>query len=203
MTWTPYSPGGHVLLREIWRGEVWSVRPVTVVQDTPDLIALYIARGTPWKGPVSLGGEKLRLPTDEWALADDIWRGAVLRLTRPGDSHSTLALWDSRGRFTSWYLNMEAPLRRSATGFDYMDQTLDIVVKPDFKTWSWKDEDEMEEAVAGGVYSEDQAREIRAEGERALARLLAREPPLDEPWEHWRPEPSWLVPVLTPGWEIV
>ncbi len=199
----PHRPGDPALLRELWRGKVWSVRPVTVVRDTPEVVALYIAPGTRWKRPVSPGGERLRLPADRWLLADDVWRGAVLRLTRPGDAHSTLVLWDSRGRFTAWYLNMEEPLRPSPAGFDYMDQTLDIVVKPDLKTWSWKDEDEMEEALGRGIYSLDQAAEIRAQGETALQRLLSREPPVDEPWERWQPDARWQAPVITPGWDIV
>jgi hypothetical protein len=31
--------GDQILLREVWRGRVWSAMPVTVVEDRPGLIA--------------------------------------------------------------------------------------------------------------------------------------------------------------------
>jgi hypothetical protein len=68
-------------------------------------------------------------------------------------------------------------------------------------SWRWKDEDEFEEAIEKGIYLPEQARAIRAEGERALKRLLAREPPFDERWEDWRPDPSWQMPRITDGWD--
>ena len=83
-----------------------------------------------------------------------------------------------------------------------MDQTLDIVVQPDMSSWRWKDEDEFGEALEKGIYSAKQALEIRAEGERALKRLLAREPPFDERWENWRPDPTWIKPKIEDGWEL-
>ena len=39
----PYWPtGSQIVYREVWRGKVWTARPVTVVQDAPDLIALFL-----------------------------------------------------------------------------------------------------------------------------------------------------------------
>ncbi len=127
----------------------------------------------------------------------------MLRLTMPGDAHSVLLFWNERGQFVSWYIDLETQTSRALLGFDSMDQMLDIVVAPDLSWWRWKDEDELEEGLMRGIYSPEQARQIRAEGDRALARLLAREPPLDEPWEHWRPDPSWVPPKLIDGWEAV
>jgi hypothetical protein len=46
------------------------------------------------------------------------------------------------------------------------------------------------------------AREIRAEGERPLS-VSSPEPPLDEPCEHWRPDPSWVPPKLIDSRETV
>jgi hypothetical protein len=191
-----YRPGDQALLREVWQGKVWAVRPVTVVRDKPDLVALHIAHGTMWKRPVARDGRRLRLPAEDWWLEDAVWQGSTLRLTRPCDAHSVEVLRDAAGRFVCWYINIEEPMRRSPLGFDYMDHALDIVVSPDLARWRWKDEDELAEGVAKGVFSADQARAIRAEGERALERLLAREPPLDEPWQDWRPDPAWPVPAL-------
>src|SRR5690606_7246240 len=47
------------------------------------------------------------------------------------------------------------------------------------------------------------AAEVRAEAESVIARLEAGEPPFCDPWPHWRPDPSWGLPALPPGWEKV
>ena len=49
-------------------------------------------------------------------------------------------------------MNLEEPLKRTAIGFDYLDQLLDIEIAVDLSSWKWKDEDELEEAVARGDY---------------------------------------------------
>jgi len=56
-----WQTGGAALLREVWRGKVWSAMPVTVVQDTRELVALYIAPGTIWKQPRRPDGGRLGL----------------------------------------------------------------------------------------------------------------------------------------------
>ena len=126
----------------------------------------------------------------------------ALRLILPGQGHSVLLIWRKRWDLLCWYVNLEEPFRRTHNGFDYMDQTLDIVVQPDMSSWRWKDEDEFEEALAIGLYSQEQAQAIRVEGERSLERLLAREPPFDERWEDWRPDPTWVGPEIEDGWEL-
>ena len=200
----PWKAGDHVVLREVWRSRVWTVRPVIVVRDSPDLIALYIAPDTAWLRPYSRDGRPLRLPEDEWLLREARWDNAVLRLTRPGDAHSVLDGWDESGaRFSFWYINLEEPLRRTSIGFDYMDRVLDVIVSRDLSAWRWKDEDELREAVARALFTEEQAEEIRAQGERAIRRVVKREPPLDERWEDWWADPGWPVPSLPAGWDAL
>ena len=198
-----WKPGEPVTVREVWQGKIWTVRALTAVRDELGLIALYQPAGAPWKRPYSLDGRPLRLPLEPWVLRDDSLPEDALRLVVPGDAHSVLLLWRERWQLMCWYINLEEPFRRTPIGFDYMDQTLDIVVEPDMSSWRWKDEDELEEAIAKGIYSPEQARATRAEGERALRRLLAREPPYDERWEDWRPDPSWATPQIGDGWERV
>jgi hypothetical protein len=199
----PFQCGTPVIVREVWQGAVWTVRTFKVVQDQPGLIALYQPAGVPWKRPYSLDGRPLRLPDQPWELRDGALPEDALRLIVPGEAHSTLLIWPKRWDAMCWYINLEEPFRRTPIGFDFMDQTLDIVVAPDMSSWRWKDEDEFDEAQANGIFSPDQARAIRLEGERALARLLAREPPFDERWENWRPDPAWPVPTIMAGWETV
>jgi len=198
-----FLPGDHVLLRQVWHGRPWFVRAVTVVRDTPELTALYVAPGTICKWPCTIDGQRLRIPQDEWDFEDVPWYGHMLRLTVPGERDSVSLFWNESGQFASWYIDLETPMARTPLGFDYTDQMLDIVVAPDLSRWRWKDEDELEEGVRLGLWDEAQAAKTRAEGERALTRLLARERPLDERWEDWRPDPSWSVPTLPAGWDII
>ncbi|MEU7959265.1 hypothetical protein [Micromonospora humida] len=44
---------------------------------------------------------------------------------------------------------------------------------------------------------------IRAEGDRIAALLDAGQRWWDAGWAHWRPDPSWPVPQLPPGWAAV
>jgi predicted RNA-binding protein associated with RNAse of E/G family len=61
------------------------------------------------------------------------------------------------------------------------DHALDVIVDPD-GTWQWKDEDDLTEAQALGVFTLEQATAIRAEGERVIAAK-----PWPTGWEDWRP----------------
>src|SRR5205814_261751 len=97
--------------------------------------------------------------------------------------------------------NLQAPLQPTSFGFDTTDYLLDVLVPPDRSTWTWKDEDELEEAVALGLFSPEDVREFRAEGERAAGAIIERKPPFDEPWEEWRPDPTWPAPELPDGWD--
>jgi len=197
-----FHAGDPVIVREVWRGRIWTVRAVTVVRDEPELLALYQPAGAPWKRPRALDGRPIRLPDQPWQLQDDTLTRDALRLILPGQGHSVLLIWRERWDLMCWYINLEMPFRRTPIGFDYMDQTLDIVVEPDMSAWKWKDEDEFEEALEKGIYRAEQADEIRAEGERALKKLLARVPPFNERWEDWRPDPTWVKPTIEVGWQL-
>ncbi len=198
-----WEPGEQIVLKEMWKGRVWSVKPEIVVHDKPGTLALYLPAGTPWKKPVSKDGMPLRLTPEDWVLADHRWPIESLRLVTPGASHSVLLLWsEGFGSFLTWYVNLEEPLRRTAIGFDYMDQVLDIEISRGLKSWHWKDEDELAEAQALGQISGERAGELRAEGERVIEQLCARKPPFDKDWETWRPDQSWPIPALPEEWDI-
>ena len=104
--------------------------------------------------------------------------------------------------FDGSYVNLEQPCRRTEIGFDYRELALDLVNRADGSEW-WKDEDELREVVRRGVLSEEEARALRAEGERVLARYEAGEPPFSDGWERWRPDPTWPVAQLPEGWDRV
>jgi hypothetical protein len=96
------------------------------------------------------------------------------------------------------------PVRRTPLGFDYMDQTLDIIVRADRSTWRWKDETELRQAQPLGIFTAEQVNELYRRGERAVQAILKNEPPFDENWENWRPRPGLDEPFDFPtGWERV
>jgi predicted RNA-binding protein associated with RNAse of E/G family len=206
---SPWSPGNQIVYREVWRGKVWTARPVTVVQDGPDLIALYLCSGTRWKIPaIDENADRedqfnRLLHANSWQLVDTTWMwGDTLILTRPGEAHVVHVMWTHENRyFSGWYINLQEPLRRTEIGFDFMDQILDIVVKPDLSTWIWKDEAAFQKAQELGLMSASQAREIRAEAERAIERVQTKAPPFNEGWENWFPCPEWPIPSLPVGWD--
>ncbi|MEW6059370.1 MAG: DUF402 domain-containing protein [Actinomycetota bacterium] len=205
MTGEPrWHPGETVALREIWHGRIWSARPAIMVQDTEPERRFFVRAGMSWMCPRRPDGTWLRLPESnpdrEWTLAPRDWDTNALSFAWPDVAHAVIVFWTADWTPRGWYVNLQEPLRPSPTGFDYMDHALDIVVTPDVSGWSWKDEDELAEAVATGVYSGADARRFREEGERAIERLVERRTPFDRDWTTWRPDPSWPVPELPPGW---
>ena len=197
-----WKPGDQIVLREIWRGMVWSGRPCTVVEDTPSRLVLYSGAGVRWMKPCDPAGVRLRIPEDEWVLREDVWTLEVCRIVIPGSRHSILLLWTMGFvEFLLWYVNLEEPFVRSAIGFDYKDRLLDIEIAPDLSRWKWKDEDELEEALARGVLTAHEAQVFRAEGEEVIAALDARRPPFDDRWDLWRPDPGWRSPGFPDGWD--
>jgi Protein of unknown function (DUF402) len=127
-----------------------------------------------------------------------LWEaGHVVWLTRFGAAHALGHFWDSQGRFSGYYINLQAPLRRSMLGFDSRDHELDVLVGSD-GTWRWKDEAELDQAVKLGLFSSEEAAAIRAEGEGVIRRLPRL---LPTGWEGWRPDPAWPPLRLPGGWD--
>jgi Protein of unknown function (DUF402) len=181
-----WRPGDAILIRHVWHGRVLIALAVTVVEHTSDVLATWIAPGAPYKRPSP------RRRQLEWELVDRPWEApGILQLMRPGAAHS-LALFPGR-----WYVNLQEPLRPTPLGFDTCDQLLDLWREQD-GTWRWKDEDELEDAVARGLYTVDEAAAIRAEAERVVAA-----DPFPTGWEGWEPDPAWAIPSLPAGWDVV
>ncbi|MCY3638766.1 MAG: DUF402 domain-containing protein [Chloroflexi bacterium] len=197
-----WQRGDQIVLREIWRGRVWSGRPYTIVEDSPRRLVMYMGAGVRWMRPVRGDGSAIHGREPHWSLGDAVWPIEALRIVTPGRHHSVLLLWTAGfGEFIRWYVNLEDPLTRSAIGFDYLDQLLDIEIAPDLWAWNWKDADELEDAVGNGLLTPRKADFIRAEGNRVLRSLDDRAPPFDEKWHLWRPDPQWDIPCLPDGWD--
>jgi hypothetical protein len=76
-----------------------------------------------------------------------------------------------------------------------------VLIAPDRSRWEWKDEAELVEAIALGLFTEADAAAFHAAGERAIEHVVQRQPPFDREWDRWRPDPSWPTPELQEGWD--
>jgi predicted RNA-binding protein associated with RNAse of E/G family len=111
---------------------------------------------------------------------------------------------EANGEFRYWYVNLEAPWRRSAVGFDTWDHALDLVVAPDLSSWEWKDEDEFAWWQEAGIISTAEAQAIRTEARRAVAVIERRATPYCDGWERWVPDLSWQpLTELPANWDQV
>lgn len=201
---TEWSPGTPVVLRGVGFGNLWWAMPAIVVQDTPDLVALYWQAGTRWKDVSLHATAQDLLASTKACLVDHVWEETdVLMLAVPGESNAVWVMWE-RGhtKLRYWYVNLETPLLRTPIGFDTMDHELDIVISPDRFEWRWKDEKAFREMEAAGVFSTEEARSIRAEGERIIQRSQAGESPFCDGWEKWLPPSEWAIPALPPNWDM-
>jgi uncharacterized protein len=188
-------------------GEPFVVAPLTVVWDRPDRIAHSIAQGMRYLKRRRVDGSPVprvvgfdELARMETRLAFSEWREPVLIVTDPVAANAIRHRWHPVSwEFQGWYVNLQAPLTRTPLGFETEDHFLDILVRPD-RSWSWKDEDELELAVERGRVTAAKAEAIRAEGDRIVTRIEAGEFPFDGSLVDWRPDPAWGVPELRAEW---
>lgn len=149
---------------------------MTVVRDRDGELALYRGPGHPMRRRnAELGNipEFRHQPVTRWLdgwSADPHWgRWRVLVLMNPNDHHAISMFWNAASdALDFWYIDLTGPAARRSFGFDFLEHGLDIVVKPDFSSWQWKDEDELEWNVRIGRYDRAEADELYAEGERAV-----------------------------------
>lgn len=185
---------------------------MTVVEDGPDWLVLWLAPGTPviWS-PLADGRdmrsapllERFTLPRRPVART---WRGTgILKLVPRAAAYSCWLFWNADGSFRGWYGNLEAIQSRWSDGdqriIDTTDHVLDVW-RPPGGPPVWKDEDEF--AVTTGLpgfWSADEADVIRAEGERLMALAAAGDPPFDHTWTAFHPDPAWALPRLPEDWD--
>ena len=200
-----WETGQIIIIREVWQNQVYSVVPLRVIEDKESWAALYLPPHTPCLWPVTDTGAAMRIPQNKWILKSGKWTTSdVLFLVQPGSGYTAVGFWNNDYAFHSWKINLERPMQRTNNGFDYMDQMLDVIIPADRKTWRWKDEDEVIEAKALGLFTEKQANDLYKLGEKALQSLLSNKSPFDKNWENWKPNPEWRTPIEIPsGWDQI
>lgn len=202
------SPGTPVTCEYRALGKTFMSVPGIVVTDDNELVAFYLPIGNTSERLVQTDGSPIpRVVTaDALSRLDTRMERSIrtgppsLIVTRPERRHAVHIHWSLPAWIPSrWYVNLQEPLMRTSQGFATTDQFLDIVVDARL-SWRWKDEDELEEAVAVGRLSAAEAESVRAEGERVVADIEARRWPFDGAYDDWRPDPSWEIPCLPDDW---
>jgi Protein of unknown function (DUF402) len=158
--------------------------------------ALVVGDGVLWlppRGKYAIGNDLF----GDWTYQHRVSKRGQLRVTRPGDPFSVFLFMHDDGSLRGWYVNLERPQVRTPHGFDYEDDLLDVWIAVGAEP-ELLDEDELEEAVRLGFFSEERAAEIRANAERVIA-----EPPWPTGWEDWKAEAGWQAPDLPPGWDVL
>lgn len=204
-----WAPGTRIL----WRyrangtGRPHICRPVTVVRDTPDLLAAWVAPGTICVKPEMADGTPVHHEpletryTKPRRIVLSRWFGTgVLKLARPGEPWSVWLFWERDWEFKNWYVNLEEPRLRWAGGIESEDHFLDIAVYPD-RSWEWRDEDEFAAAQHADLVDGKLAARVRAAGRDVVEEIRAWAPPFSDGWENWRPDPRWPVPRLPRDWD--
>lgn len=198
-------PPGHVVpIRHVQQGKVWFAMAATVVSDTPELLALHVplGAGMQW-GRVDWATGIIEEPKPtRWTTTE------TLRLFPAGARHIVTLMWrggsgyGAGGEFLCWYVDLAEPWRKAGGGVVTFDRSLDIVIGPD-RRWRWKDEDHFGWIQDFGWITAQEAEVLREEGERVIARAQAGEPPFDDAWLSWTPDPAWPTPELPQDWARV
>lgn len=204
MTW---SPGDVVVYRaRASDGRYYSGLPLNVVEDRPGVLVGMLTHGTVISRPVAADGRDLRaLPVAErWGLRAprlspfqlEGGAGRLVIVFPRGRAHS---IWIFRApdRVLGWYFNLEDPQAIAARTISTRDHILDLWVPADSGEPRWKDEDELEAAVAQGIRTEQEAATYREEGERII-----RERPWPTGFEDVEPGAGWAAPELYDGWDV-
>jgi hypothetical protein len=105
-------------------------------------------------------------------------------------------------RFYGWKIDLTSPFARTDVGLGMVDEVLDIMVLPD-RSYRWKDEDQMALLVELGIYSADEAERIRLAGEDVIQMIERHQPPFDDEWIGWRPDPDLRLAEAAQGWQFL
>lgn len=209
-----WQPGAQVMLRGVVHNKVWIVLPVTVVQDSPELLAVQLVPGTPCKIPAGLIDRKYsgngsghsrwdEQDSREWQMRDWIWQHRRALILLPSEKYYAVYwFWlDSTDEFEGWYVNFQLPFRRTRFSIDTLDLEIDLIIRPDY-THQWKDESEYLEGVRRGSIAAEVAGKVEKAREDVLNLAKVNSPLFDPRWLEWKPDPVWEIPQLHPSWSV-
>lgn len=105
---------------------------------------------------------------------------------------------EGTGEFAGWYVNLETPHVRDRGAVFTSGHVLDVLVDPDRRVHR-KDEDELELAVAQGVFDPAGGASTEADAAEVEAVVAAWGPPFCDGWEGFSSDPEWPIAGLVPG----
>ncbi len=196
-----WEPGAHIMWCYGEPGLDFAA-PMTVVRDDDEVLAAWLAAGTPVLKVVRQDGRDLRaVQSDAFVVprrqVQTVWEDySVLRVYQPGKRWSVWHFFHGEtGAFEGWYVNIEDPHVRADHTTRSRDHVLDVWVEPD-RTFERKDEDELVLAVEQGRYSQVEADAITSVADEVEDVIREWGPPFRDGWESFRPDPAWPVPEL-------
>ncbi len=201
-----YQRGRHIVVRDVLAGKTRALVPSIVVADEPEMTVTWVPRGTSvlyadTGADVHSLDAVRRQAAGQWTLGQRTWQmDGIVRITAPGYPWAMIRYTDENG-IRAWYVNLEHHISRTPEGITISDHYLDVVIEPDRKSWWWKDEDELAEAVRVGIHTTNEAEQYRQDGLDAIERITSGEPPFDTSWADWQPDPDWGIPRLPDGSE--
>jgi hypothetical protein len=199
-----FAGGDAIILRELVENKVWTVRPVRVVQDLSEFIAVYIAPGTRFIQPQYPNSNRVpsHLLSKDWRLVEKVWSGGgALFLGRTDQAYMIIGFRNVQNTgFETWYINLQDPLTRTPLGFDYLDMELDVRVDAGLTGWEWKDMDEFNVLVKKGIIPYKKAVSLRSLGEQVAESIIAGTSIVND-WLDWTPPEDWEIPPLPDNWE--
>lgn len=177
-------------------------RPVTVVADDDQHLAVWLAPGSRMLHQVLADGSSIRSVegtrrfTEPRAQAVKDWVGSgILAVFQPDTMYSVWFFESESGLHDSYYINIEAPLVRTDTGIETSDLVLDVVVAAD-RSYRYKDEDELAFAHQAGLFSDGDVATIRQAASDAVDDVTAWRFPFNAGYEVFQPDPAWPIPSL-------
>ena len=207
-----WQPGTQILERGIVHNKVLIVRPVTVIEDNHNQIAIFLQPGTPCKIPSFLNNKQNSLnpngisrweeqDSQAWQLHDWTWQTRrILMLLRPEKYYAVCWFWlHDTNEFEGWYINFQLPFSRTTFSLDTLDLEIDMVIKPDL-SWQWKDEPEYQRGIASGSISASIADKVEVARREVEIELQNNPAFLDPRWHNWQPDPNWEPAKLLENW---
>ncbi len=176
--------------------------PVTVVHDDEEALVVWLRTGTRVLRAARADGLDKRADKGTLfttaivrALGTHAYYDQV-RVAPTGQPWSAWAFFaEGTGNFVGWYVNLERPHVRDSLAVFTSDHVLDLWVQPD-RTMVRKDEEELQLAVALGVFDDAAAAVIEAECVEVEAIVADWAAPFCDGWESFRPDPAWPIPEL-------